>query len=45
MLRGFTPVVQVKRVDGRLEIIAGGQVAGVFRARSQAETRIADGVE
>lgn len=39
-LRGFAPVVQVRRVAGGLRIRAGGAVAGRF-ARDAAETRIA----
>ncbi len=40
-LRGFAPVVRVERIEGGLEVTAGGQVAGVF-PRAQAEASIAD---
>ena len=43
-LRGFAPVVQVPRVDGALQIVAGGAVAGPV-ARQTLEDRIADVLE
>ncbi|WP_085893786.1 hypothetical protein [Roseovarius litorisediminis] len=43
-LRGFSPVVQVTRVDAGLDVIAGGQVDGRF-ARAMAETRIGEVLE
>lgn len=40
-LRGFAPAVQVTRVDGMLQVKAGGQVAGAV-AREKLEGEIAE---
>ena len=40
-LRGFSPVVRVRRDADGLEVMAGGRVSGAF-SRAHAETRVAD---
>ncbi|SFM51826.1 hypothetical protein [Shimia aestuarii] len=43
-LRGFSPVVQVRREAGQLHITAGGEIAGAF-SREYVENMIRDVLE